>query len=670
MDVSPLAFAPLGADADFFSLGAGAETAVSWKIAPIQPLSAGIEAGYLFLPSLAPDSTVSATHAAVAAAWGYQFAPKLWARAFGQAGWFFAALNSGGAPPGSNPYLSGGLSLGLDLTRNLGLGLDAGYRSYAGLASGLSVGLSLSLRPRGAAASGDPGLLVPGIKLLKGDGAGIDPVGIVLETVFPVFYALYDTTPIGKVYLRNLETVDATDISIKVLVKQFMDEAKTSLRIDRLAGGSTAAVDVIGLFSDRLLGTSEGTKVPVSITVEYRQFGKAFKEEFVETLSIGDRNALVWDDDRKAAAFVSSKDPESLRISRVIASSVNDALLPGMNPVLQKAIAVHESMRLLKLNYQSDPSSAIVSGNRTAMDFLQFPQQTLAFRSGDCDDLSILYASLFESMGVPAAFITVPGHILVAVDLGMTRENAAKVFKNPGDLIESGGRIWLPVETTAQDKDFLYAWGEGSRQWRNGQAKNSANLIPIREAWKAYPAVVLPGSPAITALPPEKAILAGFKAETAALVSDEIDVRVAELQAEAKKSNDPSVLNRLGVLFARFGQLDKAELQFNASIKRKETPAALVNLGNLAFARGKFAESVGWYEKALKKTADDPKTMVALARAQAEMGKLDAAKQNFDKASSLDPTVGERFAYLGLPAGDTSRAASAEESRRNLEWTE
>jgi hypothetical protein len=666
--LSPVGFVPLGADATLFGFGGGSDAAVSWRIPALPSLSVGAGGGYLFLPSSLPTDTVSAAHVAANAAWNFQVSQKLSIKAAGEGGWYFAALNGGGAPAGNNPFLGGGLSLNLDLSRTLGLGLGAGYRGYGGLASGISIGLGISLKPQGASAS--KASLPPGIKLLKGDGGGIDPVGIVLNPVYPVFYAYYDTSPIGKVYMKNLETVDASDIVVKVLVKQFMDEAKTSVRLDKLPAGATAGVDLMGLFSDRILSTAEATKVPVSISVEYRQFGQATKEEFVETLSIGDRNALVWDDDRKAAAFVSSKDPESLRVSRVIGAAVNDSILPGMNPAIQKAVALHETMRLLKLNYQIDPSSAIVSGNRTATDFLQFPQQTLAYRSGDCDDLSILYASLFESMGIPAAFITVPGHILMAIDLGMSKDNALKTFKNPAELIEVGDRVWLPIETTLQDKDFLAAWQEGSKQWRNGEAKKAATLIPIREAWKTYPAVVLPGTPVPTGLPADKTILASFKLETAALISNEIDARVAALQAEAKKTNDPAVLNKLGVLLARFGQLDKAEAQFNASIKKKETPAALINLGNLAFARGKFDESVDWYQKAQKKTPEDPKIIIALARAQSELGKLDAAKVNFDKASVLDPALAERFAYLGLPAGDLSRAASAEDSRRNFEWTE
>jgi hypothetical protein len=43
----------------------------------------------------------------------------------------------------------------------------------------------------------------------------------------------------------------------------------------------------------------------------------------------------------------------------------------------------------------------------------------LYYRGGDCDDLSILYCSLLEVLGLDTAFITVPGHIYAAFDTGI-----------------------------------------------------------------------------------------------------------------------------------------------------------------------------------------------------------------------------------------------------------
>ncbi|MBL8967162.1 MAG: tetratricopeptide repeat protein, partial [Spirochaetaceae bacterium] len=230
---------------------------------------------------------------------------------------------------------------------------------------------------------------------------------------------------------------------------------------------------------------------------------------------------------------------------------------------------------------------------------------------------------------------------------------------------------WLPLETTLQGNSFTAAWGEGARQWREGLAKRAAALFPIREAWERYPAVVLPGEPVPAVLPGEKAMRDGFRAELALLVSRELEERVASLQAEFRRSGDAATLNRLGVLYARFGQLDKAEAQFLESARRKETAAVRFNLGSLSFARAKYKDALAHYERALAVGRnDDPKTLLAIARTQSELGRREAAAATFDRLRARDPALAERFAYLGLAAEATGRAGQAEAGGRSLEWLE
>jgi hypothetical protein len=55
------------------------------------------------------------------------------------------------------------------------------------------------------------------------------------------------------------------------------------------------------------------------------------------------------------------------------------------------AAALFETLNLYGINYVIDPASSYVelSGNASVLDSLNYPYQTLMFRGGDCDDLSI-----------------------------------------------------------------------------------------------------------------------------------------------------------------------------------------------------------------------------------------------------------------------------------------
>ncbi|MCK4542225.1 MAG: transglutaminase domain-containing protein [Spirochaetales bacterium] len=102
--------------------------------------------------------------------------------------------------------------------------------------------------------------------------------------------------------------------------------------------------------------------------------------------------------------------------SPLIEAGVGFNLLLGPSLDIDIGISYQNYLGLYGLNYVVDPRTPYteLSQQREWIDFIQFPRQTLEYRAGDCDDLSILYCALLESVGIETAFITVPGHILMA----------------------------------------------------------------------------------------------------------------------------------------------------------------------------------------------------------------------------------------------------------------
>ncbi|MBT3271522.1 MAG: transglutaminase domain-containing protein, partial [Spirochaetales bacterium] len=100
---------------------------------------------------------------------------------------------------------------------------------------------------------------------------------------------------------------------------------------------------------------------------------------------------------------------------------MRDYANPALNSNLLLALAIHEAITLYAIRYVIDPSSSYKqpSGKNAAFDYLQFPRQTLEYKAGDCDDLSILYTALLQAIGIETAFITIPGHIYMAFSLGV-----------------------------------------------------------------------------------------------------------------------------------------------------------------------------------------------------------------------------------------------------------
>ena len=85
-------------------------------------------------------------------------------------------------------------------------------------------------------------------------------------------------------------------------------------------------------------------------------------------------------------------------------------------------------------------------------DFAKYPIETLAEGAGDCEDKSILFASIAEALGYEALICIVPGHAFVAVHMATAPTHYAGA--NPWSITVGGLQYWI-CETTS------YGWRVG-----------------------------------------------------------------------------------------------------------------------------------------------------------------------------------------------------------------
>ena len=470
--------------------------------------------------------------------------------------------------------------------------------------------------------------------------------------------------------LVNREPVPIDGIKLTYFIKQYMDNPKECPAPAGLAPNQSLAVDVVALFTDKILEATEATKASAEVVLEYRMNGELYREVQTPTVRVLDRNAMTWTDDRRAAAFVTAKDPQVLAFSKAVSGLVRDKGPQALPGNLLQAMGIHQALDLYGLSYVVDPKSSYqdFSKQESQVDYLQFPRQTLEFRGGDCDDLSILYTALLESVGIETAFITVPGHIYAAFNLGLTPAEASRALSSTADLIEHDGAIWVPVEITDRRNGFLAAWQTGAREWREGASKNAAALIPIRTAWEEYEPVGLPGDGKAQSLPPDNTIAASFTKETDRFIAREIRPKVVKLESEIRSGGGaPRTFNQLGVLYAQYGKLSEAEAQFNRALASQIYIPALINLGNVYYLRKDYPRAQASYERASKADPRSAVALVNLAKIYREQEKYDLAGSTSDRLAKIDPATAKRYAYLGGGMGDTARANDIE-SRGETLW--
>ena len=648
LEVRPAYDFPLGNSTQWFSSGGALDLGLNYRLPrSMFSLAGGIV--YTLVPVQA-NTSISILAADLGGGVQLPIAGGVGTRAWAAGGYYFGAYNDF-SKSGGGAFVSGGLALKFSLTPTLSLNVGAQYKNFLGLYQGLSGLVALDIA-------------------LGNLGGSIDVPMVDLRPAFPVFYKHYDDHPIGKVQIKSNLKVPASDIKAQVFIREFMDSPKATEVSGILSPGESRSVDLFALFTDKLLSVTEGTKVAAEITVSYTVDGRTYTDRKVETLTLWGRNAMTWDDNRKAAAYVTSKDPGVLNFARGVSSYIRSKENRSICDNLQAAIAFHAALNLYGLNYTPNPKTPYeqVSKQKDAIDFLQFPKETFQYKAGDCSDLAILYGSLFQAVGIDAAFITVPGHIFIAADLGLSPEQAPKELIPEGQFIAHKGKAWLPIEVTSIHDGFVSAWQLGAKEWTENNDLGQAGFYPIQEAWAVYQPVGLPGADVIVSLPQSDTILRAYLAETRKYLDMALSPIVVKLQRQIQDSGSVPAMNSLGVLYAKYGEDDKAEAQFKQALFRKTYLPSLLNLGHFYFRRGNWSDALANYQQASEIDPRNARTLLALARVNQELQNYSDAKLNYEKLKTLDPNLASQYAFLGDGKNAGTRAADVATQRKAIAW--
>ena len=329
-----------------------------------------------------------------------------------------------------------------------------------------------------------------------------------VEPLFPVFYSHYSENPFGYLAFSNQEENDIYDVEVSVYVESYMTSPFVVYSSPHIMRGEGFEVPICAMFNENILDLLQPKYSDLEVTVSYYSLGKKVSSSFILPVTALSRNSMTWEDDRRAAAFVSGKDATAQRFARQVKAAVRNNLRSDISQNIQYAAAIFGALKSFGINYVVDPSSAFTDNVGTAfVDFLQFPYQTLLYHGGDCDDLTILNCSLLEALGIETAFITVPGHIFMAFDSGLPVEKAGSVRK--GYYIEAEGKLWVPVEITLSQDTFSLAWSYGAREWK--KAGEEAVLIPLKDAWSVYKPISVPGSDVSIDVPSSEDLIKAFK---------------------------------------------------------------------------------------------------------------------------------------------------------------
>jgi hypothetical protein len=192
-----------------------------------------------------------------------------------------------------------------------------------------------------------------------------------------------------------------------------------------LAPETTRTMVFAPAFLPRLYQNHEITAATAHVTITDTVSSNSYET----TVPVRLRSAedMFWGNGFKYASFIASwVTPHDRRVENVLArakSFTADHRLPGYEnwktaaqqeqETYREAKAIFTALQHMGLSYVK--SSATLGDHKGVSERVRMPRISLSQSSANCIDAAVMYASLFENLGMDASIVIVPGHAYAGV---------------------------------------------------------------------------------------------------------------------------------------------------------------------------------------------------------------------------------------------------------------
>lgn len=303
-----------------------------------------------------------------------------------------------------------------------------------------------------------------------------------LKNIYPTLAEEYQTKPLATALVINISDQPVAAIP-SVMVDALNENEFFSPRVE-IAPGDTAKVDFFLSF-DPSVAKNEGNHIGTAtftITAENSSHNDILQKPLL-VLSPNGWDGIV----RNLRYFIRERISFAQGYTKGILSK---ASAENLDTLTQQSLI----WKLRTVYNYAAGSLVYVSDPRGSGEFVQFPDETLKLKGGDCDDLAVLFSALYESIGIETALIDYRNdvemyHVGLLINTGINTDELEKVSNNPSKIFIRRGadgneKIWLPLEVT-ELAGFDEAWRAGAKKFDQeaiidfGLYKNKIEIIDI-----------------------------------------------------------------------------------------------------------------------------------------------------------------------------------------------
>jgi tetratricopeptide (TPR) repeat protein len=485
-----------------------------------------------------------------------------------------------------------------------------------------------------------------------------------IQDIFPARIRYYENNPVAHVAIKVGEQA-LRNVKVGVLIPGLMN-LPAEMMVDELAAGQKRDLSLNLVFNvnEIMKIVSTGTEYGQA-TVSFNENGRVVERKLTVPVKIYEKNTMDWDVLSSLGGFVTYRDPVVNDFARKVVHIVQSPT--GSNPDLFNGMSLFTAMNALGIAYVKDPVS---SPGLRLLDRVQYPVETLKSKSGDCDDLSALYAALISAVGIRAAVISYPDHVLVMFDTGIFEKNRLALSADTTLTVGYQGTLWIPVETTMVGRGFVAAWRAASKEYHDALAEGQRiGIIDLNEAWKTYPPAPIRSAETAFDLGKlrEKATLeiSGLEKVAQSTVAQTLKELESRVAAGAKDVDSVvGMYNDIGIILVRQNNYKDAAEYFQKALKLRNDRGIRSNHACAVLLSGNEDKALAELDTIYGK---EPSGRIAVNRALCMYAKargsegVDAFVKALKEAAAMMPSSRKLSEYLGIDLGDNLDLKGADE---------
>jgi hypothetical protein len=484
------------------------------------------------------------------------------------------------------------------------------------------------------------------------------------KDLFASQYKSYARVPIGHADVRNLSN-KLLEGRLRVEIDGYMTEATE--RDLNLSPGAATRVDLFANLNDEPMTMRENARLPVRVSATYTSDRLVRTDKLNSSVVMYAPGAIDWNLGLdQTAAFITTQDPVVSAVATQAVRAVTDATAASFaSPNVAHAAAIFDALSTMGVTYVQDPNDPYptISDRAGAVDRVNYPRQTLAKRSGDCDDTTVLMAALLQSVGISTKLVDVPAHLFLLFDTGMHERDVTGLDDGLFVTVDQG--LWIPLETTALKKGFAEAWRSGAETHAAAAANRTVALVDVQEAKARFESSLPPGDAPAVAIDPA-ALAARLAADAGVL--DAWSARYHDTHFKGVEDHTPPSRDALDELARENylgGRIDEALRLLGGEASR--SARTLNNRGNVLAAAGDVAGALASYREAGAVDPDDAGIWLNRGLVSSVAGDSAAAEEALARGLEKSGGYEEACRLLGLrPEASDDRGAPSRVTKAQL----